>query len=65
MPASTMPRPPGVSGTAVSSEAERATNMAPLRPRLRSVKPSAWMTKKSRSASVIQISTVRMARPGI
>ena len=32
MPTSTMPRPAGVSGTAVSSEAMSATKKAPLRP---------------------------------
>ena len=32
MPASTMPRPAGVKGTAVSSEATRATKKAPLMP---------------------------------
>ena len=33
MPASTMPRPAGVNGTAVSSEPVSATKNAPLMPR--------------------------------
>ena len=40
---STMPRPAGVNGTAVSSDAIRATKKAPLMPRWTS-KPSARTT---------------------
>ena len=54
-PASTIPRPAGLSGTAVSSEPIRATNTAPDRPSDTSAKPSAWTTRNRRSASVIQI----------
>ncbi len=47
-----------MNGTAVSNEAMRATKKAPLMPTLVSGKPMARMTKYSRSASVVQMSTV-------
>ena len=59
-PTSTRPRPAGVNGTAVSSEAISATKNAPLMPMWMS-KPSAWMTKYRRIASVAQIRTVSRA----
>ncbi len=58
MPTSTMPRPAGVNGTAVRSEATRATKKAPLMPSEMS-KPRASTTKSSRSASVVQMRPVR------
>jgi len=45
MPSSTSPRPPGVKGTAVSSDPIKATNIAPENPRSMSLKPRARTTK--------------------
>ena len=49
-PVSTKPIPAGVSGTAVSRDAARATKKAPLIPRWTSGSPSAWTTKPRRQA---------------
>ena len=64
IPASTMPRPAGLSGTAVSSEPMRATNTAPEMPSSTSGNPNALTTKNRRIASVIQIAMLSRPRPG-
>ncbi len=64
MPASTMPRPAGVNGTAVRSEPVRATKNAPLIPRCTPGNARAATTKYRRKPSVDQIRPVRNTRIG-